>query len=325
MKAIRAALDRLGQRTLPHHGQLVLWALLGAAVFLTGHTTPWARGEPTGATVTILSSLPRAWLESPALHTALRGAVWAGALLWLAQVLIPWSAWVTVLAFTALVAQYEENLTYVDHMFHVTNMLLIVHALWYHLCATDIRAALRRGTFWTEPLYPRWVRAAGLLSIGVFYSLVGVNKLLESGLDWVNGTSLQLWALAFGRPSAARDLLLAHRPLAVALQAVTLAAETLALVAVAWPWPRALIGALLVGFHLGQHVLFGWAFHGNTLLLVLLLFPVAEALDRLVPRLRAGAPRPPGPRGRLQRALLGRVDPFGRWSFPRERGALDVS
>ena len=35
-----------------------------------------------------------------------------------------------------------ENMTNGAHIFNVTNMLLVIHAMWFHFRATEIRTAI---------------------------------------------------------------------------------------------------------------------------------------------------------------------------------------
>src|SRR5207248_767783 len=160
----------------------------------------------------------------------------AGSLLWLAQVVIPWSGWLTSLSFTAVVALYVENAVQVTHVAHVTNMLLLLHALWYHFDAREIRASLRAGRFWSTPLYPRWVHALAVCYLGLFYGMSGLLKFLTSGFGWANGVSLQLWTNLWGeRGSFWTHLILEHRSVAGAMQAATLLGESSGFLAIFFP------------------------------------------------------------------------------------------
>ena len=101
-----------------------------------------------------------------------------------------------------VVALYVENVTQVTHVAHVTNMLLLLHALWYQCYHREIRAALLQRRFWTTRLYPQWVHALGVFYLGLFYGLSGLMKLLTSGPSWANGVSLQLWTNLWGDPDS---------------------------------------------------------------------------------------------------------------------------
>jgi hypothetical protein len=278
-------LEWLGDRSRPHYGQLTLWSLLLCAAALCAYfqlyRPPVPAALPRTGPASVLSFLPDALLLHDGLFRLCGLLFFLGAVPWAARVGVPWSGWLTALAFTAVVALYLERGTQATHVAHLTNQLLLLYALWYHLCAADIRRASARGRFWAEPLYPRWVGAAGVFLTGTFYGFSGLNKWLESGPSWPNGLSLQLWARLWGDPDSLWvRLLLSDRRLAAALQWVTLLAETGGFVAVVSRRLRPLIGLALIGFHAGAICVFGWGFHANLLLLALVFLP----LDRWVPR-----------------------------------------
>lgn len=277
----------LGELSRPYFGQLTLWVLLICAQPLCGYfllhwSGPMSElGQRTGP-ASILSFLPDSILLSR-LSILLLGALFLfGALLWLAQVWIPWSGWLTSLSFTGAVALYMENATQATHVAHATNMMLLIHALWYHCYAPEIRMALAEGRFWTTPLYPRWVHAMGVFSLGMLYGLSGLMKILTSGVGWANGVPLQLWTYLWGdEASFFTPLILNHRWLAQGLQVVTLLGETGGFLAIVSRRCRPVIGLLLIGFHIGAISVFRWGFHANLSLLVLFFLPC----DRWVPRL----------------------------------------
>jgi len=242
-----------------------------------------------------------------------------GSLLWLAQVLIPWSGWLTSLAFTAVVALYVENATQVTHVAHVTNMFLLLHALWYHFYRHEISAALVAGCFWSEPLYPRWVHALAVFYLGLFYGLSGLGKLMTSGLGWANGVSLQLWTNLWGEQNSLwARFILEHRQLAVAMQVATLFGESSGLLAIVSRRLRPSIGLTLIGFHVGAICVFKWGFHANAVMLALFFLPCDRWVAALIDRLerRAGPPRqvryPANLWGRFRQALRVRLDVLER-------------
>ncbi len=320
---MKRLLNRLGQRTVPHHGQLVLLVLLLAAAWYCSqyagsyasgwraHTYRAVRNTPA----TVVSFLPDAVRCD---ERVLQGAAWvfyAAAVLWAAQVLLPWSSWLAALAFTLVMALHYENKNALAHSTHLTNVLLWLYALWYGCCAGDIRRALRAGRFWSTPLYPNWIQALALFYIGLFYSMSGVSKLVHSGVGWANGTSLQLWVMLWGdKASFWTQQLLAHRSLAQLLQTTTLAAEVVALPAVCFRRTRFLEGLALVGFHVGSISVFHYTFHANAVLIGLLFLP----FDRWVPALalrwqarRRPAPEPASAWGVVAQAIRARLDVVG--------------
>lgn len=290
---MKPLLDRLGQRTTPHFGQLVLVVLLLAAAwycrqYAGSYSAGWraaAWREVRNRPVSVFSFLPDTVLLD---ERALQAAAWVfypAAFLWAARRLLPWSSWLAALSFTLVLALHFENKNALSHSTQLTCVLLWLYALWYACCARDVRAADRAGRFWHTPLYPNWVHALALFYVGLFYSLSGLSKLTCSGAAWANGVSLQLWVQLWGdRGSFWAQLVLAHRPLAQALQAATLAAELLALPAVCFRPTRALVGLALVAFHVGTISIFHYTFHANAVLVALLFLP----FDRWVPGLLAG-------------------------------------
>lgn len=328
---MRRFLDQLGRRTKPHHGQLILLALLLAGAwharqYTNAYSAHWraaAYREVRNGPVSVFSFLPDAVLLD---ERVLQGAAWAfygSALLWAAQVAVPWSGWLTALSFTLLMGLHYENKNALSHTTQLTCVLLYLYALWYACCARDIRAALRAGRFWSTPLYPNWVYALAVFYVGLFYLLSGVSKLAHSGPSWANGVSLQLWVELWGdKGSYWTQLLLAHRPVAQGLQAATLAAEVVALPAVCFRRTRPLLGLLLVGFHVGSISVFHFAFHANAVLVGLLLLPLDRWVPALVARWQAG--RQPWPAldpacawAGVYRAVRTRLDVLG-WDAPAD-------
>jgi hypothetical protein len=288
-------LERLGERTRPHYGVLVLCCLLIAAVPLAGYfLLQWPGHRPHGARTTgpatVLSFLPDAILLDRRAQIVCGVLFFAGAALWLAHRLLPWSAWLTALAFTGVVALYAENASQLTHVAHLTNVILLLYALWYYTCREDIAAALREHRFWRTPLYPRWVYSCSVFAVGFFYGTSGLMKWLTSGPDWANGLSMQLWTRLWGDPSSVwTQWVLADRTFAAALQWAALIGETAGYVAIVSRRLRPWIGLLLIGFHVGQIAVFGWGFHANMLILTLVFLPFYEWVPRAVARRESAA------------------------------------
>jgi hypothetical protein len=286
-----ACLERWGERSRLHYGLLVLLTLLVCggvlcAYFVFYRPEPGAAAERAAGPATWLSWLPETALHWRPLSWLCGGLFMAGAVLWAAQRALPWSGWLTALSYNAAVALFLENARQATHVGHITGMMLLLYALWYQLYSADIRAALAAGRFWIAPLYPRWVAGAGVFYLGLFYGLSGVMKWLTSGPGWANGVSLQLWAQLFGDPhSWFTQAILGDRRVAVLLQWAALIGETSGLLAVISRRARPWVGLLLLSFHLGQIAVFGWGFHANMILIVLLFFPFDEWIPRWVARL----------------------------------------
>ena len=219
----RSILDRLGERSRPHYGVLVLVCTLVCALPLAAYfVLQWPGERPHGIRLrpaTLLSFLPDAILLDRRAQMVCGCLFVVGACAWLAHRLLPWSAWLTAISFTAVVALYVENASQLTHVAHLTNEMLLLYALWYQVCSRDIAAALRENRFWQTPLYPRWVYSCSVFAVGSFYGTSGLMKWLTSGPGWANGVSMQLWTRLWGDPSSVwTQLVLDDRRIAAALQ-----------------------------------------------------------------------------------------------------------
>lgn len=271
----------LYERSLPHFGQLATWLLLGAALWLARYPYEMAVGPRQGP-ASLLSWLPGEVLSSPAGFWIARAALVIGVGLWFWRKLLPWSCWLTALAFTALWSLHVENSWHTNHCFQMANNLLFIQAMWETLCAREIREATAAGKYWQTPLYPRWVTLAAVAYIGIFHSAAGLSKLTFSGPSWANGTSLQIWTHLWGRPwSPTTWLILQSRTFTQLLQAATLVVETTAILAVV-PRLRTWIGLALVGFYVGVLLTFDYGFQFNLLFTALYLLPVERWVENYV-------------------------------------------
>jgi hypothetical protein len=325
---LRRRLDVLAERSTPHQGQLLLFAVIIMALVISGNrTTAAARavrefarthGQRNTEPKTVLSFLPDQVLLDEGMIQICSWLFTIAALLWLAQVLLPWSAWLSATAFTALLSSHWENSVGLSHNLHAVNMVLIVLALWYGLEYREIGAALIAGRFWSTPLCPRWVQALCVFYLGVQYGAAALTKLFVSGFNWVNGVTLQLWILDSGQDNLLTQLILNDRRLAQALQFLTLATELAALFAIFSRRLRTLVGLVLITFHLGSIFLLNVRFLGNLLLLILVFLPAKEGIEWFVSRrMAAGTPivicYPDSFFGRLRAAIRSRLDGWGRW------------
>jgi hypothetical protein len=285
----RSILDRLGERTRPHYGVLVLVCTLVCAMPLAGYfLLQWPGERPHGGRlrqVTFLSFLPDDILLDRRTQMVCGGLFVIGASTWLAHRMLPWSAWLTALSFNAVIALYVENATQLTHVAHLTGEIMLLYALWYHVCRRDIAAALRERRFLRTPLYPRWVYSCSVFAVGTFYGSSGLMKWLTSGPGWANGVSMQLWTRLWGDSNSVwTQLVLGDRRFAAALQWGALIGETAGYVAIVSRRLRPWIGLLLIAFHVGQIALFGWGFHANMVLLALVFLPFYERVPRWVAR-----------------------------------------
>lgn len=274
-------LEWMNARTLSHFGQLATWLLLVAALWLARYPFEIATGPRQGP-ASLLSWLPEETLSSPASFWAVRGLLVLGVGLWFWRKLLPWSCWLTVIAFTGLWSLHVENSWHTNHCFQMTNNLLVIQALWETLCAREIRDATAAGKYWRTPIYPRWVTLAAVAYIGLFHSAAGLSKLSFSGPGWANGVSLQLWTHLWGRPwSPTTGIILHSRTFTQALQTLTLVVETSGVLAV-FPRLRTWIGLATVGFYVGVLMTFDYGFQLNLLFTALYLLPVERWVEYYV-------------------------------------------
>jgi hypothetical protein len=319
---MNALLAGLCTRIRPHAAQLVLWVVVLLAWSLVGFTAGRATGA-RGDVVSLLGWLPSPWLTSLAWLDMFRALFLAGSALWLMQLAIPWSSWTSALGFTGLICLHQQNLTYVDHIFQLTNQLLLAYALWYHFYRRDIRDALRRGSFWTELVCPGWLHPLCIWLVAIYYAFGGWSKVAVSGFGWPNGVSLQLWVTLWGNPASPfTGWILDSRDFARLASAGILAVECGAVLAL-HPRLRPWIGAALLAFHIVNETVFGFQFQANAVIVALTLLPVQPWLQRRIDA-RLSRSGPPSPlqiantvSGRLRAALVARLDVLGRHPFEK--------
>ena len=281
-------LAHLDERSQPHFNQLVIWVLLGTALFLGLWPYFPVHDGPRQGAVTLLHWLPDAVLGSPVLFWAFRGMLLTGVALWLVQRGVPWSCWLVVVGFTGLWSLQVENTHNTNHIFHMTNMLLVIQAIWITADAPAIKQALATHNYWTTPLVPRWVSLASIAYIGIFHTAAGLSKLWFSGPGWATGTSLQIWTYLWGYSwSPTTQLILSSRTFTQVLQVLTLIVETAGILALI-PRLRTWIGLGLLAFYIGVLATFDYGFQFNALLTALYFLPVERwitqrAISRQVP------------------------------------------
>src|SRR5688572_32522219 len=93
--------------SLPHFGQLATWLLLGTSLWLAGYPYEIAAGPRQGP-ASLLFWLPVGVLSSPASFWIARAALVVSVGLWFCRMLLPWSCWFTVIAFTSLWSLHVE-------------------------------------------------------------------------------------------------------------------------------------------------------------------------------------------------------------------------
>lgn len=279
---------RLRGFTRPHLGQLVTWGLIYLAIAHSPRLPLSLDAPRAPGPVSVLSFLPDALLSSALVFDASLAILFVAGVIWALQVLLPWSSWLTVAACTVVGALHVENASRVHHVFHLTHVLLFVHALWYHFHHREIREALRRGVFWQSEICPAWAFHLSVLCIGAFHTFAGVSKLMTSGVQWADGVSLQLWLHLWGRrDSVLSSFLLAHRDAAVWLQVATLVVETGAVLAIVSARLRVAVGVGLLGLYAGISESFGFLFQYNAVLVAAFLLPTGALVDTACRRARA--------------------------------------
>jgi hypothetical protein len=272
-------LARLEERSLPHFNQVVIGSLLVTASILACWPFELAAGERRGF-VSLLAWCPDGFVRSSWTWGTFRLLLIGGIVLWARQRLLPWSCWLVVVGFTGLWSLHVETTYNTAHIFHMANTLLVIQALWITGDAALIRQRLLERTYWSLPLVPRWVSLTSIAYIGIFHTAAGLSKLWFSGPAWANGTGLQLWTFLWGRPwSPTTRLILGSRPLAQALQLLTLVVETAGILAL-FPRLRPWIGLALLAFYSGVLATFDYGFQFNAWLTALYFLPIESWLTQ---------------------------------------------
>lgn len=273
--------DEIHSNIKPHVGQFVLWALLLHEMVLLRWDLPRTEGLRSNP-ATVLSFLPVEVLTSRLLFQFFRWILVVTGILWSLQLFVPFSSWVCVFAYTVTVAMVFENSSQISHTKNLANIVLFVHATWYHFHASDIRRALASNAFWVSRIYPGWTYCLSLFCIAIYHSNAALAKILESGIHWPNGISLQLWIHLMGREnSLANTLLLSDRSTAAIIQWAVLCVEASAIMAVFLPRFRVAIGVALLVLYVGIADSFGFSFLLNAFLVAAFYFPWSRIMDRV--------------------------------------------
>ncbi|MEM7454881.1 MAG: hypothetical protein AAF456_11080 [Planctomycetota bacterium] len=272
---IRRIVERQFDLAAPRFGQIAIWIIITCAAAITFQPFEYAQGERNPELVTVISWLPVSILENQMLFNVVRGLFALSAVMWLFRKWTPWTCWATVLTFTFAVSLRFENSTSVSQMYNLTNMLLAVHALWHHLCDDRIKEAAEKRAFSKTLLYPRWVFGLSLFSIAWFHTLAGISKLRESGSEWGDGVSLQLWTNLLGeKGSLGSDLLMLDTEYSAMFQTALLGLECAALVCLLHWSLRYVVGIGLTVSYVAMCMAFpGLEFYFNAVPVALFLLP----------------------------------------------------
>ncbi len=259
---------------------VVFWSACLCTYLPVTQLTERVYDTPQNETIaTILHPFRGSLLSNPMVEIGLVLGVWVCAALWLCQRLLPFSSWLTALLFTLAWAVRLENMGKTIHVSHLSALLLWVLAWWRQETLKEFREACSQGQSWSGLFYPEWVFQSCLTIAALFYGWAGWSKLASSGLDWANGISMQLWTKLWGNPDFfATNWVLESRPFTIFLQALSLALEVFAPLAIL-PFFRTWIGIGLIGMHIGIVTIFGWGFHGNMIFVALLMLPFRQWLE----------------------------------------------
>jgi len=268
--------DWLTDMASPGFGQAVTWLLLSFTVLLAVSPIEFSVGDRSAQAATIFAWLPEFLLHSGTFFTAVRVLLIVSAALWALRIAVPLSCWSTTVLFALMWSLRMENLTNGAHIFNVTNMLLLIHALWFQFYSAEMKVAAGEGKFWQTRLYPRWVFMLSVFYLGWFHSLAGFTKILKTGLGWGNGVSLQLWTEIFGETeSPFAQVVLYDDRLTAWMQTGALAIEVLSILCIFHWIIRYAVGLGLIGFYIGVLTTFvTFGFHFNAILVALFLLPV---------------------------------------------------
>ena len=165
---------------------------------------------------------------------------------------------------------------YTKHMYHFVNNALFVLCAWYCFERKSL-ASIRPGAAYFSGRAPRWLFTVLLAYVAIAYTHSGVTKVLYSGADWFDGSTLQLWISAYGTSgNLLAQAMLSSRPFATFSQVVTLLCEATILLGVFLPRLLPLYGLGLVGFHTAVELVFDFQFYGNIFVdfIVLLAYPI---------------------------------------------------
>ena len=271
------------------YGLLSVRILLVVVILIAVFPIEFSAGPRNANAATIFAWLPAGLLHNGMFFTLVRIGLVAAALMWWRRFWVPVSCWLTVLLGMLLWSLRMENLTNGAHVFNVTNMLLVIHAMWFQFYHREIDAGLSNQADDSnadvafnadgeklQRCYPRWVFLLSVFYLGWFHSLAGFTKILTSGFGWGNGVSLQLWTKLFGwEPSPFGQLLMYDARLTAWMQTGALLIECACILVIFNRWVRYGLGFGLFGFYMGVLTTFvSFGFHFNALSVVWFLLPV---------------------------------------------------
>lgn len=220
-----------------------------------------SKGE-VGIPATFLGHFIREALSNPLYFELSRGLFVLFGLLWCIQIFTPITSWLTSLSYLFFSSMIFENSPGAErHSIHMVPMVFLTFSLYYQFYYRELRESVS-STFKINKniVGPSWGFDMLVLAIGMSHSWAGISKVVESGLGWANGTSLQLWVHLWGLDNFLNKMVLSSKEFAIFSQWAVLIVEASAGVALCFKRYRFLWACLLVFFHLINQWMWGWNF-----------------------------------------------------------------
>jgi hypothetical protein len=248
-----------------------LWGLIALAIYYCV-AADFESGAPPSIALSAAAYLPWHIVSARNFLLALKTVTIVLLALWAANRLLPWSAVIGSFGMFATMSVIVASQNYTHHENHTVSVLLVIYAL---------REIFRQGSRAAD--YPEWVYRLSLLYLTSCYTFSGITKILNCGVGWANGVSLQLWCREYASgPGIMRNLCLWDTSFAAAAQALVLFAETTAIAAFLFPGLRRFYGIVLISFHVSVELIFDYGFYGLIFsdLMFFLLYPRDDISSR---------------------------------------------
>ncbi len=158
------------------------------------------------------------------------------------------ASYLTSISFLLLSSIFINQTFYTPHQSHIISNILILLSLGQTLSSNFQLMSCR-------------------IYICITYFLSGMTKIQESGLNWVDGSTLQTWIALTSRESFKSsflyDFLINNDLCCSILQIITLVGEIFLSLSFLNPILSIVFGLILTGFHIGTEIIFGFGFYGN--------------------------------------------------------------
>lgn len=238
---------------------LVVLFLSGANVAFKSKLT--IRGE-WGEPATILGHLIPNLIDSQVLYGWSQIIFYISGLLWISRRLPIISPIICSLAYLLITSMlFESSPNAEKHSVHMLPNLFLILAAYDLFFFSELKASRKNWQLYQQESHlPGWILELFVFTIGICHSWAGISKLLESGLSWVNGTSLQIWVKLWGGENLLNNAVLNSFTFAWFSQAAVLIIETLAIFVFIDKKRRLYWGGLIVVFHLVNEYMWGWMF-----------------------------------------------------------------